>query len=104
MYTQFFDNLFELNVAMERDSINWAKGRGLLLQPFFLTSDTPFAVMKLTLLLGTKGGLRNHEEVSQDQSRPFRNGSFRESKEGKSPNTLPEGPIASCGSASLTGS
>ena len=38
-----------------------------------LARDTPLAVIQPTLLKGTKVGLKNHEEVSQDQSRPFCN-------------------------------
>ena len=68
--------------------------------------DTPLAVMQPTLLQGTKVGLRNHEEVSQDKSRPLCNWAFRESN--RQPphfinrgNYLPDEPIASYASASL---
>ena len=44
-----------------------------------LVGDTPLAVMQPTLLYGTKVGLRNHAEASQDQSRRFCNWSFWES-------------------------
>ena len=59
--------LHYVTVSMERDSINWAKGRGLSKKSYF--TSTPLAVM----LLGTKFELRNHEEVPQDHSRPFHN-------------------------------
>ena len=58
-------------MSEERDSVNWAKGRGFQRSPIFattrvnLTRDTPSAVIQSTLLQGTKGELRNHEEVSQ---------------------------------------
>ena len=66
-------------MMMERDIINWVNGRGLSKSPIFPTTqanlvlDTPLAVMQPTLLHGTEVGLRNHEEVSEDNSSAFHN-------------------------------
>ena len=76
-----------------------------------LAGDTSLAVRQPTLLHGTKVGLRNHEEVSTNPG-PFTIApSWNHTgdppplhKKEKSPNPLPEGPIASCEFASFAGS
>ena len=76
MYVQQLPSVI---VSMERDSINWAKGRGLSKKSYFPTSVSKPECHAASLRLGIKVGLRNHEEVSQDHFRPFHNWSFWES-------------------------
>ena len=100
-----------LTVSMEKNGITKPRERSfkrvLLSQPhkqteltthFWLSCHT----IQATLLQGTEVGLRNCDDISH--------GSFPESIQRpslhncrKSPNPLPEDPIASCGSASLAG-
>ena len=65
-----------MTVSMERDIINWPKGRGLSKKSYFPDCmNKPGSRHTNSWLscsqLFTKVGLRNHEEVSQDHSRPF---------------------------------
>ena len=79
-----FNGRPSVTVFIERDSINWAKGRGFSNESYFSNS-----ISKLGLLLVTKVGLRNHKEVFQDYSRPFHNWSFRELNRQPDPRSSP---------------
>ena len=72
---------------MERNSLNWAKGRGLSKKSYFpdCVSKPGFQhiigcqAANFALGRGAKFGPRNIDEVCQDQSRSFHNWSFWES-------------------------
>ena len=72
---------------MERDSINWAKGRGLSMKSYLSEcaskpgSRHTIACHVANFALGHNSWPeKNMEEVSQDHSRPFRNWVLQEIK------------------------